>query len=258
MIERETDHHVWVRTLKPFRDMLRDHKIFTAMDINLDRFSDRNVVWFQRDCSIEPYVGIFQGEVLCSMGALSYSNSALHPALTIGRYCSLGGRINWPGARHPIEAVSTSTAFYFGRSSNVSAAWADAGRTRPHTATYIYPDKPPPVLGNDVWVGQDVTFLNGVVVGDGAAIGTQALVSKSVEDFSIMGGNPAKHIRHRFPEGVRQRLKATRWWQYGMADLLDMPMHEPTAFLEAFERRGPMEPWNPAPLRVWDEVRRIA
>ncbi|MDR2829546.1 MAG: hypothetical protein LBB45_00625 [Methanobrevibacter sp.] len=50
------------------------------------------------------------------------------------------------------------------------------------------------MIGNDVWVGTRCTILYGVIIGDGAIIGANSLVSKDVEPYSIFGGNPAKLI----------------------------------------------------------------
>jgi len=70
------------------------------------------------------------------------------------------------------------------------------------------------IIGNDVWVGYGATILSGVTVGDGAAIGAGALVSRDVEPFAIVGGNPAKIIRMRFDEHTVPRLIKLAWWNW--------------------------------------------
>lgn len=52
-------------------------------------------------------------------------------------------------------------------------------------------------IGNDVWIGARVIILPGVKIGEGSVIGAGAVVTKNVEAFSIVGGNPGKLIRYR-------------------------------------------------------------
>ena len=54
------------------------------------------------------------------------------------------------------------------------------------------------IIGHDVWVGYRAIILPGIVVGDGAIIGAGSIVTKDVAPYSLVGGNPAKHIRYRF------------------------------------------------------------
>lgn len=64
------------------------------------------------------------------------------------------------------------------------------------------------VVGNDVWIGYEAVILSGVTIGDGAIIGTRAVVTKDVPPYTIVGGVPAKPIRRRFDDAVIARLEA--------------------------------------------------
>ena len=69
-------------------------------------------------------------------------------------------------------------------------------------------------IGNDVWIGQGSTIMSGVTIGDGAIIAANSHVVKSVEPYSIVGGNPAKHIKCRFsPEQIKNLLEI-KWWDW--------------------------------------------
>ena len=56
------------------------------------------------------------------------------------------------------------------------------------------------IIGNDVWIANKSTILSGVKISDGAVIGTNSVVTKSVGPYSIVAGNPAMEIRKRFDE----------------------------------------------------------
>lgn len=72
----------------------------------------------------------------------------------------------------------------------------------------------PITIGNDVWIGQGAILLNGVTIGDGAIIGSYAVVVKDIEPYAVVVGNPAKVIRYRFePEQIEALLKI-KWWDW--------------------------------------------
>ena len=70
------------------------------------------------------------------------------------------------------------------------------------------------VVGNDVWIGQNVTILPGVHIGDGAIIGANSLVSKDVPPYCIVGGNPCREIRPRFDKELTEYLLNLKWWDW--------------------------------------------
>lgn len=56
------------------------------------------------------------------------------------------------------------------------------------------------IIGNDVWIGTRAIILSGITIGNGAIIAAGAIVTKSVPDFAIVGGNPARIIKYRGDE----------------------------------------------------------
>ena len=81
------------------------------------------------------------------------------------------------------------------------------------------------VVGNDVWIGSEAMIMPGVQIGDGAVIGSRALVTKDVEPYSIVGGNPAKLIKKRFSDDDIQKLQEMKWWEWDEETLFEaMPI----------------------------------
>ena len=63
-----------------------------------------------------------------------------------------------------------------------------------------------------MWVGNNVTVLAGVTVGDGAVLAAGAVVTKDVPPYAIVGGVPAKVIKCRFDENTIRKLQKLEWW----------------------------------------------
>ena len=84
-------------------------------------------------------------------------------------------------------------------------------------------DKGPTVVGNDVWFGYDCVIMPGVHIGDGAAIGTRAVVTKDVPPYTVVAGNPARPIKKRFDDKTIAALTELKWW--------DLPEEELRALL---------------------------
>lgn len=126
--------------------------------------------------------------------------------LIIGKFCSIacGAKFIFNCANHTLRSLSTYTFPLFFEEwdlpkSEVVSAWDNKGDI---------------VIGNDVWIGYDTVIMAGVRIGDGAIIGTRAVVTKNVEPYSIVGGVPAKEIRKRFAPEVIQKLMEIKWWNW--------------------------------------------
>lgn len=126
--------------------------------------------------------------------------------LTIGKFCSIacGAKFIFNCANHSLKSLSTYTFPLFFEEwdlpkAEVATAWDNKGDI---------------VIGNDVWIGYDAVIMAGVTIGDGAIIGTKAVVTKDVAPYSIVGGVPAKEIRKRFAPEVIKRLQEIQWWDW--------------------------------------------
>lgn len=124
--------------------------------------------------------------------------------LIIGNYCSIGsGAIFMMAGNqgHRNDWVNTFPFFYQnnGNFSNAIDGFERAGDT---------------IIGNDVWIGSEAMVMSGVTVGDGAIIASRAVVTKDVEPYSVVGSNPAKHIRYRFPSEQVDMLLEMKWWEW--------------------------------------------
>lgn len=69
-------------------------------------------------------------------------------------------------------------------------------------------------IGNDVWIGLRAIIMSGVTVGDGAIVGTGAVVTRDVPPYAIVAGSPARLLKYRFDPDTIEKLKAIRWWEW--------------------------------------------
>ncbi len=124
--------------------------------------------------------------------------------LIIGKFCMIASDVTFimNGANHMSEAISTFPFTIFGED------WSQAMEGKE------YPTKGNTIVGNDVWIGYGATIMPGVNIGDGAIIATKSVVTKNVEPYSIVGGNPAKEIRKRFSDEVINQLVEISWWDW--------------------------------------------
>jgi carbonic anhydrase/acetyltransferase-like protein (isoleucine patch superfamily) len=65
-----------------------------------------------------------------------------------------------------------------------------------------------------VWIGHGAIVLPGRNIGTGSVVAAGAVVTKDVPAYTIVGGNPARLIRQRFPERIAEQLTALAWWDW--------------------------------------------
>ena len=110
--------------------------------------------------------------------------------LYIGSYCSIAPNVRFLlGGEHQLYSISTYPfkVLTFGES-------REAG------------SKGDIVVKDDVWIGDGAIICSGVNIGQGAVIAAGAVITKDVEPYAIVGGNPARVIKYRFNEKLCQQL----------------------------------------------------
>lgn len=152
-----------------------------------------------------------------------------HDKLVIGKFCSIacGAKFLFTSANHTQASLSTYPFPIFFEEwgldvQNITSAWDNKGDI---------------VIGNDVWIGYEAVILSGVTIGDGAIIGTRAVVTKDVPPYTIVGGVPAKTIRKRFPDDDIAALQKMKWWDWPIEQIQTHISEIQTGKIEELKRK---------------------
>ncbi|MEZ9200206.1 Vat family streptogramin A O-acetyltransferase [Shewanella sp. 10N.286.54.B9] len=125
--------------------------------------------------------------------------------LIIGKFCAIAKDVTFimNGANHKVSGFSTYPFQIFAN------GWE---KVMPKAGELPY--KGDTQIGNDVWIGYDATIMPGVTVGHGAIIASKSVVTKDVPAYSVVGGNPAEVIKHRFEQRTIEQLLDIAWWDW--------------------------------------------
>lgn len=125
--------------------------------------------------------------------------------LIIGKFCAIGSNVQFimNGANHRMDGISTYPFNIFG------GEW-----TKVEPSKENLPYKGDTIIENDVWIGYNATIMPGIRVGNGAIIAANSTVTKDVEPYTIVGGNPARVIKKRFSDVDTETLLKIAWWDW--------------------------------------------
>jgi acetyltransferase-like isoleucine patch superfamily enzyme len=147
--------------------------------------------------------------------------------IRVGRYCSIAGTVRSAPDNHPTDALTTHPALLeraFGVVDN------------------DLPPAEPLIIEDDVWIGHHVMILPGCKrIGRGAVIGAGSVVTRDVDRYAVVAGNPARKLRDRFTPELVEAIETSHWWEIDLPELRrlvqerhDLVYHPTTAALAAW------------------------
>lgn len=154
--------------------------------------------------------------------------------LIIGKFCQIAAGVNFTmnGANHQRNCATTYPFYMMG--------WE-----QPYPSLENLQSKGDTVLGNDVWLGENVTVMPGVKIGDGAIIGKNSTVASDIPPYAVAVGNPARIVRERFDKELTSLLLEFKWWDLPPEEIAEIipvltspDLNELRAFLKRRLKKG--------------------
>ena len=151
-------------------------------------------------------------------GALGYGSYVGGDGLVsaeIGRFTSVGPHCRYINATHAYKSpFATTCPLFFSEKGNGNPQGKSFAKKQ-MIDEFLYYDKGREIvnrIGNDCWIGANVTLVGGVEIQDGAVVLANAVVTKDVPPYAIVGGVPAKVIGYRYDKETIDFLKRVQWW----------------------------------------------
>ncbi len=157
----------------------------------------QRIKWFRAEVDVAPGADISRVAVL---GRRVRINGPAHlDPCEVGPYTVMGGRIVLRSANHHTEFLNMHEQVQ---------QRVIGGRS------VLKPPERFVKIGAACWIGDNVTILPGVEIGDGAIVGAGSVVTKSVPAYAIVVGNPARLMRYRYPDEIVELLRDVDWWNW--------------------------------------------
>jgi len=177
------------------------------------KYGKNAIIGFSTECEGKNSFGAKSVITSSKIGFGSYiGNNSIFSKTSIGRYCSIGPNVNCVFGKHPSHTYVSTHPSFFSINHSIAFSYVKEQQFEEFAKPRDLEGKYSIIIGNDVWIGANVSILEGVVIGDGAIVAANTLVVKDVEPYSIVGGVPAKKIKDRFSEEDILFLKSLKWW----------------------------------------------
>lgn len=192
---------------------------------------------------------------LVTVGAYSYTGGGGKVRnLSIGRFCSIGKGLNTHFYHHPTDFVTQHPFVYDGtRHFDFWPGYEGYKKAEKYRSPRYADERT--IIGSDVWIGDRVSIPTPVTIGTGAVLAAEATVTKNINAYEIVGGNPAKVISHRFRQlEDRDRHETTgflltdRWWELDLSALPGGTLTDPIAYRAWREANPEPDKFKP---RTW-------
>lgn len=130
---------------------------------------------------------------------------------TIGKFCSIAAHVRINPGNHPMQRASQAHFTY-----RASKYWDDAEDDK---TIFDWRRSSPVTIGHEVWIGHGAIILPGINIGHGAVVAAGAVVTKDIDNYTIVTNIPARPMRKRFPDEIIERLLAIKWWDWSHEQL---------------------------------------
>jgi virginiamycin A acetyltransferase len=165
----------------------------------------------------------------------------------MGRHSGIGYRCTIAAGMHNFSGVSINPDTIMAKVGNYTDEELDILNISREQTDVKEMNARPVVIGNDVYLGDGIIVMPGVTIGNGAVIAANAVITKDVEPYTIVGG-VNKVIRDRFPDHVKEMLLETHWWNARLDVLKSLPVDNVFRFVDEFNQLDDTK---------WDDIKTL-
>ncbi len=159
--------------------------------------------------NLEDYteVGIWNRLENVTLGRYSYTGEfCILQNVIVKNFSNIAAMVRIGATDHPIERPTLHHFTYrrkmFGLADEDDSEFFNQRASRVTT------------IGHDTWIGHGAIIKPGITLGNGCVVGSGAVVTKDVEPYAIVVGNPAKVLKYRFTPKQIKSLEAIQWWDW--------------------------------------------
>lgn len=147
-----------------------------------------------------------------SLGLGSFVGPHCELSAVVARFTSIAPHVRSNSGIHPIKRpyVATSPAFYSPTSEALPYTYATINMFDEYAK--VKGTNIPIIIGNDVWINENVFIQGGITISDGAVVLAGSVVTKDIPPYAIVGGVPARILKYRYDEETINRLMEIKWW----------------------------------------------
>jgi virginiamycin A acetyltransferase len=202
----------------------------SGFDINLENINQ--VPWGDVEIEAPAYSSArLRWDTYLRVGAFTHINHNTDIGhSSIGRYSGISNNCSIGGDKHPSDWLSSHRMFYVKNFRHFNEYIDSELRTKSFTNTGEIVR-----IGHDSMITNNCIISRGVQIGNGAIVAPGSVVLKDVPDYAVVGGNPAKILKYRFPDKIIESLLILRWWDYSIYDFDFLDFSNPEIFCEQFK-----------------------
>lgn len=166
-----------------------------------------------RDCTLGRYVEVGERSVLIETSFDDYSyvvNDAEIAYTQVGKFVNIAAHTRINPGQHPMWRASLHHFMY-------RSSWYGMGPDE--TGFFDWRRSMPVRVGHDTWIGHGVVIMGKVTIGNGAIVGSNAVITHDVAPYTIVAGVPGQPLRERFPIAIQQALERIAWWDWSHEQL---------------------------------------
>lgn len=136
--------------------------------------------------------------------------------LRIGKYCSIANNVNFvcDSGYHTESQITSFPLFHEILEKDDEVIINNVSYLVKDIKQKLHPKKTNILVGNDVWIGMNVTILPGVKIGNGVTILAGAVVNEDIPDYAVAGGLPAKILSLKHSKDIIDSLNKINWWDW--------------------------------------------